>query len=58
MIDEIIDVLNNLKSHIIYDKNIKQICYSAKFIKAKNEIIRILDNNKKNAKRKLRRDAK
>lgn len=46
MEDEIIDILRNLKEHIIYDKNIRQICYSARFIKAKNEIIKILENNK------------
>ena len=31
---EALDVLNNLKNHIIYDSNIKEICYSAQFIKA------------------------
>lgn len=32
--EEALDVLNNLKNHIIYDSNIKEICYSAQLIKA------------------------
>lgn len=46
MEDKILLVLNNLKEHIIYDKNIKQICYSSDFINAKNEIIKILKERK------------
>lgn len=43
MKDEIINILNNLNKHIIYDKNIQSICYSASLINAKNNIIKILN---------------
>ncbi len=40
--NQILNILYNLKEHIIYDKNINQICYSSEFIKAKKEIIELL----------------
>lgn len=42
MEDRILFVLNNLKDHIIYDKNINQICFSAELVKIKSEIIKII----------------
>lgn len=46
MEDKIINVLKNIKSHIIYDKNINQICFSAEFVKIKNEIIKIIEERR------------
>lgn len=45
--NEIIEILNNLEKHIIYNKYINSICYSAEFIKAKEEILKMLESNKK-----------
>ena len=41
--DKIIEILNNLDKHIIYNKYINSICYSAEFIKAKEEILKMLE---------------
>lgn len=38
----IIEVLENLKDHIIYDKHIGEICYSAELIKVKEVLLRRL----------------
>ena len=46
MEDKIIFVLNNLKDHIIYDTNIKQICFSAELIKTRQYIIKILEERR------------
>ena len=39
---EIIEVLEHLDKHIIYDKHIGEICYSAEFIKVKEQLLRRL----------------
>lgn len=39
-----IEVLENLDKHIIFDKHINKICFSAEFIKNKQEIIKFLKN--------------
>jgi hypothetical protein len=45
--EEIRQVLNNLHEHIIYDKNLNSICFSAEFIKVKQEILKMLDQDKR-----------
>lgn len=45
--NEIIEILNNLDKHIIYNKYINSICYSAEFIKAKEEILKMLEQDKR-----------
>lgn len=42
MNQSIIEVLENLDKHIIYDKHIGEICYSAEFIKVKEQLLRRL----------------
>lgn len=39
---EIIEVLEHLDKHIIYDKNIKEICYSGELIKVKEVLLKRL----------------
>ena len=39
---EIIEVLEHLDKHIIYDANLKEICYSAELIKVKEQLLRRL----------------
>ena len=29
-----IEIINNISKHVVYDKNLKQICYSAQLVKA------------------------
>lgn len=46
--EEIRQVLNNLHEHIIYDKNLNSICFSAEFVKVKQEILKMLDKKGEN----------
>lgn len=36
---EAVNICNNLQGHIIYDKGLKSICYSAQFLKAKQTLV-------------------
>lgn len=36
--DVALNVLNNISEHIIYDPGLKEICYSAQFVKTINYI--------------------
>lgn len=32
--DIVLDIFNNLHEHVVYDKGLKEICYSAQLVKA------------------------
>ena len=45
-LDSILNILDDFKNQIVYDKNIEEICYSANLVKALTKLRNILKENR------------